>query len=223
MTQAPRGFTGFTDETLAFFAGLEADNSKAYWQDHREVHERAVRGPMLALLAELEPRFGPAKMFRPNRDIRFSADKSPYKTHQGAVVAHPGGAASWYVQVSANGLLLGGGVFHLAKDQLERYRAAVAAERTGAPVARMVSSLTAKGWTVIGDALARVPRGLDPGHVRGDLLRHKSLALSLDPGDPDWFTTPRCGAEVAAGWRSLRPFLDWMGEHVGPSDPATIA
>jgi uncharacterized protein (TIGR02453 family) len=214
-------FRGFSDETLEFYAGLEADNSRTYWQDHREVYERAVHAPMVAMLDALEPEFGPAKLFRPYRDVRFSADKSPYKVHLGALVAHPGDTGSWYVQISATGLMLGGGLFHLAKDQLARYRSALAADRTGKPFAATVSRLTKQGWTVIGDALVRVPRGIDPDHPRGDLLRHKSIALTVDHGDPDWFTTPQCTDVVAQGWRAISPFLAWLGTHVGPADEAS--
>jgi len=70
-------FAGFGERATDFFAGLEADNSKAYWEDHRATYEAEVRAPMLALLAALEPEFGPGTMFRPYRDVRFSKDKSP--------------------------------------------------------------------------------------------------------------------------------------------------
>lgn len=211
-------FTGFSDETLAFFEGLEADNSKAYWQDHREVWERAVRDPMTALLASLEAEFGPARQFRPYRDVRFSADKSPYKTHQGAVITATGGPAAWYVQVSATGLVVGGGLMGLARDQLERYRAAVDAVRSGERLDQVYRLLTGQGWQVIGETLARAPRGFSPDHPRAALLRHKSIALTQDHGDPEWFTTAACRDAVAAGWRTLTPFLAWFAQHVGPSD-----
>jgi uncharacterized protein (DUF2461 family) len=79
-------FTGFPDEGLVFYEGLEADNSKTYWTRSKDVYESCVRGPMQALVEALAGEFGPAKLFRPYRDVRFSNDKTPYKTHQGAVV-----------------------------------------------------------------------------------------------------------------------------------------
>jgi hypothetical protein len=69
-------FKGWPDSALHFFEGLEADNSKAYWLDHKEVYERDVRAPMEALLADLRDDFGTARMFRPYRDTRLSSDKS---------------------------------------------------------------------------------------------------------------------------------------------------
>ncbi len=95
-------FEGFPDEGLVFYEGLEADNSKTYWTRHRHTYDDAVRAPMQALLDELADEFGSPKLFRPYRDVRFSNDKTPYKTHQGAVVNPEGrGAGAWYVQVSA--------------------------------------------------------------------------------------------------------------------------
>ena len=70
-------FHGWKVEALEFFEGLEADNSKAYWQRHKDVYDTIVRAPMEELLAELEPEFGEGRIFRPYRDIRFSRDKSP--------------------------------------------------------------------------------------------------------------------------------------------------
>src|ERR1700709_2764556 len=88
------GFAGFPEEMLTFYEGLEADNSKPYWSDHREQYEVAVATPMRALLDDLGPEFGEAKFFRPYRDVRFSKDKTPYKTHAGAVVqGEPGDGA----------------------------------------------------------------------------------------------------------------------------------
>src|SRR3989442_14966296 len=78
-------FRGWPAEALEFFEGLEADNTKAYWQEHKAVYETAVRPPMEQLLAELAPDWGDGRIHRPYRDIRFSPDKSPYRTHIAAM------------------------------------------------------------------------------------------------------------------------------------------
>jgi len=88
-------FHGWTDAVLDFYEGLEVDNSRAYWQSHKKVYDEEVRGPMEALLAELCDEFGDAKMFRPHRDIRFSADK-------GAGGADRGRPASRHVDDAAD-------------------------------------------------------------------------------------------------------------------------
>ena len=74
-------FKGWPETARAFFGGLEADNSKAYWLDHKEVYERDLKAPMDALLAELTSEFAEAKLFRPYRDTRFRRDKSPFRKH----------------------------------------------------------------------------------------------------------------------------------------------
>jgi uncharacterized protein (TIGR02453 family) len=213
-------FGGFPDEALLFFEGLEADNSKSYWADQRERYENAVRGPMLALLAALEPEFGPGKPFRPYRDVRFSADKTPYKTHAGAVVGTGDTGGVLYVQVSASGLMIGGGYYHMSAGQLSRYREKVMAEAPGTQLSAEVESLMDDGWTMIGDRLSRAPRGIDPRHPRIDLLRHKGLAAVLDLGTPDWLGTPACQEQVAAAWRRLNGLSAWLTAQVGPAEPA---
>ena len=79
------GFRGFPVEALDFYDDLEMDNTKSFWTAHKDVYDTAVKAPMTALVAALEPEFGRAKVFRPYRDVRFAKDKTPFKTHQGAV------------------------------------------------------------------------------------------------------------------------------------------
>src|SRR3954471_16287616 len=98
-------FRGWPVEAIEFFEGLEADNSKTYWQEHKTVYDESVRKPMDELLDELRSEFGEGKVFRPYRDVRFSADKSPYKTSIAATLEEGG-----YVQLSAAGLGAGCGM-----------------------------------------------------------------------------------------------------------------
>jgi uncharacterized protein (TIGR02453 family) len=173
-------FEGFPDEGLVFYEGLEADNSKTYWTGNRPAYESSVRAPMQALVDELADEFGPAKLFRPYRDVRFSHDKTPYKTHQGAVVEPAGrSAGAWYVQISADGLRVAGGCWRLESDQVARYRRAVVDDVQGRRLGREVARLVSAGWEVGGDRLARAPRGIEiPDDDRADLLRHRSLNVA---------------------------------------------
>src|SRR6266581_4863665 len=117
--------TGGPGEALEFYEGLEADNSRTYWTRHKALYDERVLGPMTELVADLAPEFGDAKIFRPYRDVSFSKDKSPYKTHIGALVG------SGYIQLSARGLAAGDGMYGMAPDQLQRYRQAVAGDGAG--------------------------------------------------------------------------------------------
>jgi uncharacterized protein (DUF2461 family) len=81
-------FQGWPEEALEFYEGLEADNTKTYWTANKAIYDAKVLGPMTELLDELGPDFGETRMFRPYRDVRFSKDKTPYKTHIGGVIGH---------------------------------------------------------------------------------------------------------------------------------------
>lgn len=209
-------FEGFPDEGLVFYEGLEADNSKTYWTRHKADYESHVRGPLQALLEELAPEFGPAKVFRPYRDVRFSNDKTPYKTHQGAVVHAEGrGAGAWYVQFSADGLMVAGGAWRLESDQVARYRRAVADGVQGPRLQAEVARLAAAGWAIEGEKLTRVPTGYAADAERLELLRHKSLHATRRWVPDEWLHHRRALEEVRAAWRDLRALNAWLADNVG--------
>ena len=210
-------FAGFGEGAVEFYEGLIADNSKAYWTDHREVYEHDVLAPMRALLAALEPEFGPGKIFRPYRDVRFSKDKSPYKTACGAT------AGPFYVQVSAEGLMAAGGSHRWAPDQVARFRTAVEDDRRGGDLAARLAVLAraevdGSPLTVDGDRLATRPRGVAPNHPRLDLLRFRSLYAHCGWPPDDALHGPDAAGRVAAAWRATLPLTAWLGDHVGPTE-----
>ena len=111
-------FTGFPADAFGFYADLELDNTKAFWADNKQRYEAAVAGPLSDLLDDLEDEFGAGRLFRPYRDVRFSADKSPYKEHQGGYV-EVGPACGYYVQVSSAGLMVGAGWYDSTGEQVK--------------------------------------------------------------------------------------------------------
>ena len=210
-------FNGISDRAFEFFDELAANNSKAFWAEHKTVFEAEVRDPMQALVSALEPEFGEAHLFRPYRDVRFSKDKSPYKTHQGAFVGiEPG--IGYYVQVDAEGLLAGGGFRHHATTQVERFRKAVDDRTTGAGLEAIVTGLRDAGFELAGEQLKTKPRGYDADHPRIDLLRFKSLMALKRFGAPDWLATPAAVDHVRDAWQRLVPLNEWVTLNVGPPD-----
>jgi uncharacterized protein (TIGR02453 family) len=208
-------FNGFSDRAFEFYDELAAHNSKPFWAEHKTVYETEVRDPMRALVTELEPEFGEATLFRPFRDVRFSKDKSPYKTHQGAFVRiEPG--IGYYVQLDSEGLLAGGGFHHQEPTQVERYRRAVDDESTGTRLGAIVAGLRDAGFEVEGEQLKTKPRGYDGDHPRIDLLRFKSLMALKRFGAPDWLATPAAVDRVRDTWRRLVPLNEWIMLNVGP-------
>ena len=209
-------FEGFPDEGLVFYEGLAADNSKTYWTRNKAAYEQHVRAPLQALLEELTPEFGPAKVFRPYRDVRFSNDKTPYKTHQGAVVNPDGrGAGAWYVQLSADGLMVAGGCWRLESDQVDRFRRAVADDVQGPRLQAEVHRLVGTGFSIDGERLSRVPSGYAAEGPRTDLLRHKSLHASRHWEPDDWLHERRALDEVRAAWREMEALNRWFADNVG--------
>ena len=209
-------FEGFPDEGLVFYEGLEADNSKTYWTAHKAAYEEHIKAPLIALLDELAPEFGTAKVFRPYRDVRFSNDKTPYKTHQGAVVHADGaGTGAWYVQISAEGLYVAGGSWRLESDQVARFRRAVADDVQGPRVQAEVDRLAAAGWGVRGEKLTRVPAGYPADGDRVELLKHKSLAAGRTWEPAEWLHSRRALDEVRTAWRDLRTLNAWLADNVG--------
>ena len=210
-------FTGWPDAAIEFYVGIEADNSKAFWLAHKPTYDECVKAPFLELSALIEKEFGPLHVFRPNRDTRFSKDKSPYKTAAAAVTESQGGAA-YYVQVSAEGLYVGSGYYHLESDQLQRFRAAVADNRTGPRLATAVDALRKQKYSVDArESLKRVPRGIDPEHPRGELLRMKGMHVGRTFGAPRWLHTAAASDRILTTWRAAAPVNTWLDRHVGPS------
>ncbi len=203
-------FDGWPEEALEFYEGLAADNSKAYWTAHKAVYEDAVLRPMTELAEELAAEFGEGKIFRPYRDVRFSADKSPYKTHIGAVIG------TGYVQLSAGGLAAGDGMYGMSPAQLGRYRRAVASDLSGPELERVIGGIQDHGIGVSGrDVLKTAPRGYPADHPRIGLLRYKGVvAWNQWPVEP-WLETAAARDRVAGFLRTTRPLSRWLGANVG--------
>ncbi len=203
------GFEGFPVAALDFYDDLEVDNTKSFWEAHRATYDEAVRAPMAALCAALEPEFGEAKVFRPYRDVRFAKDKTPYKTHQGGFV-QAGPATGWYVQVSAAGVRVGVGYYHAEKEPLAAIRRGIDDDLDGAELLRIVRRLQQAGWELGGDTLRTTPRGYGADHPRIDLLRHRSMTFAKDYGFAEVVHTPALLDLVRKDWRAGRPLVEWV-------------
>ncbi len=210
------GYPGIPLDAFDFYDELRAENTRTWWLAHKARYEESVREPLEGLLDALEDEFGVARPYRPHRDVRFSADKSPYKDHQGALATTVPGMG-FYVQVSADGLMTGGGFYPTGPDQLARLRAAIDAPRPGQQLQRIVDELAGAGFELGGDRVATRPRGVPADHPRLELMRHKNLIAKREHGAPAWVCTPEVVDRVRADWRAVRPLVGWLTEHVGES------
>ena len=204
-------FTGWPAAAVDFYRGLEADNSKGYWTAARGVYDESVLAPMEALLHVLADEFGESKIFRPNRDVRFSSDKSPYKTAIGAMIGRG------YVQFSSQGIGVGAGYHSMAPDQLARYRVAVADENPGGVLHKVIADLTAAGIEVTTrESLKTVPRGYPKDHPQAELLRKKDIAAWKQwPAGVSWLHTSIAKDHITGVLRASRPLTDWLDRNVG--------
>ncbi|WP_059016774.1 DUF2461 domain-containing protein [Mycobacterium sp. M26] len=203
-------FAGWPIEAVEFYEGLEADNSKVYWTEHKAVYDRYVKAPMDELLAELAAEFGAGKIFRPYRDVRFSADKTPYKTNCAATIG------SGYVSFSADGLSVGGGLYMPDPAALARYREAVDKPKSGAELTAIVTDLQAAGYEIMAhEVLKTAPRGYPKDHPRIDLLRHKGIAMMKTWPVGAWLGTKKAKDRVVTTLRAGVPLNEWIARHVG--------
>jgi uncharacterized protein (TIGR02453 family) len=213
-------FRGFPADALDFFFELEANNERSWWLANKQRFDTSVAAPMRDLLDTLEPEFGSFKVFRMNRDVRFSADKSPYKTAHAAVTVDPEDGADYYVQLSATGLFAGSGMYHMRRDQLHRFRDAVADDRRGSELEDAIAAARRAKLDIDGGEppLATAPRGWPRDHPRVELLRMRGLITLRDLGAPAWLQTRRAADEVAKVWRAGAAVSAWLDANVGASE-----
>ena len=212
---------GFSTRATSFFADLEEDNSREFWAANKAVFETEVKEPMAALVESLPDRYQPFKVFRMNRDVRFSADKSPYKTQHGA--AHEIDGTVYYVHLDAEGLMAACGAYMMAPDQLERYRQAVVRDDTGAELEAILGELGERGLEVghgMSEPLKTAPRGYPRDHPRVDLLRQKAVSAHrrlTGAGLQDGGTVRDFVVET---FEACGPMNDWITANIGKSELA---
>ena len=230
---APAAFRGFPDARGDFFLALALHNDRDWFQSHRTAYEQGWAAPMAALLVEVRDglrgaygrrALGDPKVFRIHRDVRFSKDKTPYKTHvagwipleTGRAVSPGATPAAMYLQVGVETRFTGSGCWTLEPDALKRFRAALLDPRRGAVLARRLEQLAAKGFsTSCAESLVRVPAGVDPDHPRAALLRMKGLVV--DPGEAPkrLLTRPELAGWLIEKARAAAPVVTWLADVAG--------
>ena len=209
------GFSGWSPEAVEFFEDLQADNTKAFWSAHKDFYQASVREPMAELLDELSGEFGPGRIARPYKDMRFRAGQSPYKTEIYATLDRGG-----YVRFSADGLTAALGYYMMTSAQLERYRRAVIDDEHGTRLAELAERLQAEGVQVGGGQMLKTaPRGYPGNHPRIELLRCKGLICWRRWPVARGLYTAGAKDRVVGFLRTAAPLHQWLDQQVGP-DPA---
>jgi uncharacterized protein (TIGR02453 family) len=207
--------SGFSAKATRFFQDLEENNSREFWHANADLYDREVKQPMVALLESLPDKYQPFRLYRMNRDLRFTKDKSPYKTQQGALSEAGGG--DYYLHVDGAGLLVAAGAYMMEPDQLERYRAAVDDGRKGKALERILTELEQQDIeTEMGmPALKSAPRGYAKDHPRIALLRRKGLVGSRSLTGTALRDGERVQTFVVETFAACEPLVAWLGKNVG--------
>ena len=228
-------FTGFRPEAIQFLADLSENNDRAWFQPRKAEYERLLKQPLEALVAALAERFAergiplradPAKSpFRIYRDVRFSKDKSPYKTNLGASFpwiadgADPAGrshtsnvhSSGGYFHLQPGEIYVGGGIWRPEKEWLQAFRQKVAADPTGLreliEEPRFSSMFGALGGD--GHVLQRVPSGYASDHPAADLLKLRDVVFGRRLSDAD-ATSPRLPDLIADTYEAALPVMGYL-------------
>jgi uncharacterized protein (TIGR02453 family) len=201
-------------EALDFLRELEANNDRDWFRANRERYDMYLVEPARQL-AEALSHLGEPRMFRPYNDTRFHM-RPPIKEHLGLAIGRwdPGG---YYVELSLDGLLVAGGLYHPASDQLVRFRTAIDDGRRAAGFERAVTAAQSAGLTLAEPGLKRAPRGYPQDHPRIERLRLKNITVARRHRLEPWLHEPACDELIQTELEAVRPLVSWLAKQVGPS------
>lgn len=229
-------FPGFRPAALDFFRRLSRRNTREWFEAHRSEYEREVRAPFRALIEEMDVRLArlapeligdPRRsMFRIHRDIRFSRDKSPYKTNAGVWFFHQdagkgvgtdaeSGGSGFYLHLSADECFVAGGVWMPARQALQKIRAAFSDDQAGFERIVRGSGFRRKFGGLDEDAmLKRLPRGVAADHPAAHWLRYQSFTAHRMLSHRE-ILSPKLPAMLTRDFRSLLPLVRWLNAALG--------
>jgi uncharacterized protein (TIGR02453 family) len=228
--------SSFTSDSLAFLRALRRNNRREWFSAQRERYENSVRRPLTELVEEMDARFarfapemvGDPKrsVFRIYRDVRFSADKSPYKTHaacwfyhrdagKGVGGTNPHGGAGFYFHIEPGASFVAGGLWMPAAESLRRVRQALANDHVAFARTVRARALASRFGSLSDEAvLRRVPRGFDADHPAAGWLRYRSYTVSRAL-TPDEVLSPSLADVLERDYRVLLPFVRWLNAACG--------
>ena len=224
-------FEGFPAAGLAFFRDLAAHNDREWFEAHRAVWDEMIVPAMLAWCGELcdrlrdvmprlvfVPRVG-GSLYRLNRDIRFSRDKSPYKTHAAALLWEGGDkhdAPGVYLHISAGEVILAGGMWIFEQEgRLDRYRKLLQDERSAERLESALSHARKAGLAIeAAEQLKRPPRPFTPEHPRAALSLYKGLTVGKQMRPAAWLHSREALRRSESVARAYAPLHAWLRDEL---------
>lgn len=227
-------FTGFSPDASDFFGELQFNNNRTWFEANKRRYAEQIQSPAQAFVEALGARLqslspnirfdtrlnGSGSIMRIYRDVRFSADKSPYKTNLGVTwwegVGKKTEQPGYYFHLDVEGGWLAGGLYQFDKPTMQTYQRAVDAEASGARLQTIVSAIRSEnGFRVGGEQYARVPRSYAADHPRADLLRHKGLIAGGPPVPDAILHSAELVDYCFAQCRVIQPLIGWLVELTG--------
>jgi len=220
--------TYITPELFAFFRDLKENNSKAWFEANKTRYENQVREPLLRFIAdfglrlpEISPHYvadarkSGGSLFRIYRDIRFSKDKTPYKTTAGIQFRHESGkdvhAPGFYLHLEPDNVFAGGGIWHPDNKTLGKIRDAIVNTPETWQMAKASLSPT---FELGGDSLKRAPKGYDPDHSLVTDLKRKDFVAGVSLTESD-VCAPGFIDNFAALCHQMSPFNAFLTRALG--------
>ena len=218
------------DDLFEFMADLADNNERGWFKANQDRYESSVREPSMQFVRDFEaplkaisvhyvaePKKVGGSIFRIFRDVRFSKDKSPYKTHTGIQFRHERGkdvhAPGFYLHLAPNEVFIGVGVWHPAKDELTAIRNAIANDTAGWNT--MKEAVLASGRLRLGgESLSRPPRGFDKEHPAIEDLKRKDFILVGDLAEADVLADDAT-YRVAGAFEEAAPLVEWLCGVIG--------
>ena len=230
----PSGFPGFPPEMIQFLKALKRNNRRDWFQPRKHLFDQHVKAPMVELVTALNVdlmKFAPhyvtdpkKAMFRIYRDTRFSADKTPYKTHVAASFWRRGsdhtGAGGFYFSVSNETIEVAAGIWHPDRDVMLTIRNHIA--ETHQELSRILAGKSSRKLVgeLKGDALSRSPKGFDPAHPAAEFIKMKDWILEVAL-DANLATTPQLHGAIVERFRAMTPLLGYLNRPLLTRKPVT--
>jgi uncharacterized protein (TIGR02453 family) len=222
-------FNGFPQEAVIFFQDLQKNNNKTWFEAHKADYQKYAMEPAQDFIEEMgarlkrlspgihaDPRINKS-IFRIYRDIRFSKDKTPYKTHLGIWMWEGEGAkfesSGYYFHLEPPNIMLGVGIHTFSKDLLKAYREAVVDPVSGPALVNAVQEVSLKsGYKLGGEHYKRVPRGYAPDHPHAELLRYNGLTAGSEVPIPEEFFSTALLDYSYQRYMEMYPIQRWLYE-----------
>jgi uncharacterized protein (TIGR02453 family) len=223
-------FRGFDRDAMQFWHELAAHMSKEWFTENKQRYQAAWVEPMMALLREvaggLGPVYKPIKLAEPGvlriyRDLRFSADKTPYKTHIAGVIRMAGGRAAeagnavLYLHLGLDEEYIGVGCYQFDANRFARWRRAVVG-KAGAELMKIMAGLQRRGYEPGPyESFARVPKGYEPDHPRAELLKYKGLICGIPAIPSGLLYQPKLARWLLGHAKATAPLVIWLRRNLG--------